>query len=68
MGLNRCTVCNATTPEPDTAFCSNTCCDKWTATALVDLEAIREQVAAEARITHHALLAALEAKATGIWN
>lgn len=68
MGLNRCTVCKAATPEPDTAFCSNLCCEAWTRNALVDLEEIRRQVVLEAELSHAAMMVTLEAQRTGLWN
>ena len=68
MGLNRCTVCSNVTPEPDTAFCSSACTDRWTREALVDVENIRAQLELEAKLTHEALRAAFEAKLTGLWN
>ena len=68
MGLNRCTVCSTVTPEPDTAFCSTACTDRWTREALVDVENIRAQLELEAKLTHEALRAAFEAELTGRWN
>lgn len=68
MGLNRCTVCANATPEPDTAFCSTACTDRWTQEALVAVEHIRAQVELEAKLTHEALRALFEARMTGLWN
>lgn len=68
MGLNRCNVCEAVTTEPDTAFCSDKCCDSWTAKARVELEALQAQMIREARLVEDAVQAALDAHRTGLWN